>query len=314
MKTNKNNNKVLLKIKQFFLSKTKKVISYFKKPTKKVKNFLYIKYKISLKILIITLLLFILLFISLIYIYTYKSNIYNSINEFSTWINDFSQKNSDEVFKIDSITLFSSCDAKYKTSSANQFTIENLYQYLDIAIFISPENEELTAKNTYKSLYITNFTITSPPNLGQNFISYKDITSFSNSVFPDSYILSDSLDSLNFDISSEDNTNLATPTLYNNFANPITLTYITENIVTDYTFTNTDSSITYDGTLLNKCNINIEDIFSTFSFDIYIENNLGEKYKTTIFINNTTNINTLDIDGYTYTSNLNVTSTFYRYE
>ena len=40
----------------------------------------------------------------------------------------FPDKNQSTIFTIDSITLFSSADASYKTNTANNFTIQNLYQ------------------------------------------------------------------------------------------------------------------------------------------------------------------------------------------
>ena len=56
-------------------------------------------------------------------------------------------------------------------------------------------------------------------------------------------------DELEFNISQEDQTDLSKPTLYNNCANPITLSYINQNIKTDYTIIDTTNPITYDGTL-----------------------------------------------------------------
>ena len=43
----------------------------------------------------------------------------------------FADKNQSTIFVVDSITLFSSADASYKTNTANNFTIQNLYQYTD---------------------------------------------------------------------------------------------------------------------------------------------------------------------------------------
>ncbi len=75
-----------------------------------------------------------------------------------------------------------------------------------------------------------------------------------------------------------------TPTLYNNLANPITLSYVNQNIKTDYTFTDTSSPITYDGSLLKKCNIQLEQLTCNLSFDILITNNLDQNFKCTVFL------------------------------
>lgn len=89
---------------------------------------------------------------------------------------------------------------------------------------------------------------------------------------------------MDFAITSDDNINLDKPTLYNNLANPITLSYVNSNIKTDYTLTNTTNPITYDGSLLKKCNVLLNTISCNFSFDIYITNNLDQEFKCTIYI------------------------------
>ncbi len=63
-----------------------------------------------------------------------------------------------------------------------------------------------------------------------------------------------------FNITSEDEVNLDKPTLYNNLANPIVLSYINHNIKTDYTITDTSTPMTYDGSLLKRCNILLNNI------------------------------------------------------
>ena len=70
---------------------------------------------------------------------------------------------------------------------------------------------------------------------------------------------------MDFAITSDDNINLDKPTLYNNLANPITLSYVNSNIKTDYTLTNTTNPITYDGSLLKKCNVLLNTISCNFS-------------------------------------------------
>ena len=93
--------------------------------------------------------------------------------------------------------------------------------------------------------------------------------------------------------------------MYNNLANPITLSYINQNIKTDYTLTDTSIPITYDGSLLKRCNI---------SFDIYITNYLDEEFKTTVFVD----IPLIDGEKSIYDGNLKVTNNsnfvFYRYK
>lgn len=226
---------------------------------------------------VITIILFIIvlvLFYLLFYKYVLKRNFENSVL-------DFSNKNEETIFEIKNITFFSSCDAKNKSASSSNFTIENLYQYTDMALFITSPNEEKNLENTLKSLYIDNIKFTKLPTLGEPSLYYKNINNFAKSDIVDTNLINDRLD---FNVTSEDEANLDTPTLYNNLANPIVLSYVNSNIKTDYTITDTDTPITYDGTLLKKCDILLNSISSSLSFDIYITNNLGQNFKTTVYI------------------------------
>lgn len=223
----------------------------------------------------------------------------------------FASKNEKTIFSIDKCIIFSNCDAKNKTSSATNFTIENLYQYTDIALFINNNSKENTLENTLKSVKITNLNYTKQPSLGNYKIFYKDINTFAKSTLLNTNPFEEEL---NFEISSSDNTDLSTPTLYNNCANPIVLSYINENIKTDYTITNTSTPITYDGSLLKKCNILLNSLDVSFSFDIYITNNLDQEFKCTVFINNLLE----DNDKTLYDGALNITKNvnykFYRFK
>lgn len=257
---------------------------------------------------IIVFLLFIIVFI-LAYLlfqkYVIKSN-------FEKDILPFANKNDKTVFQVNKIVLFSNCDAKNKTGSSTNFTIENLYQYTDIALFINNNStEEKTLENTFKKVSIDNIQYHTSPKLGQTKLYFKGLNQFAKSTLLEENEITDKLD---FIITSENNANLDTPTLYNNLANPITLSYVNQNIKSDYTITDTTTPITYDGSLLKRCNITLDSISCQLSFDIYITNNLDEEFKTTIF---------LDIPLETpeksiYEGNINITKntnfTFYRYK
>lgn len=227
---------------------------------------------------IITFLLFIIVFILgylLFQKYVLKSN-------FEKDILSFANKNDKTVFQINKIVLFSNCDAKNKTSSSTNFTIENLYQYTDMAIFTNHSStEEKTLENTFKKVSISNIQYHTLPELGNPKLYFKGIGQFAKSDLIEENEIKDRLD---FTITSEDEANLETPTLYNNLANPITLSYVNQNIKSDYTITDTSTTITYDGSLLKRCNIALNLIACSLSFDIYITNNLDEEFKSTVFI------------------------------
>ena len=193
-------------------------------------------------------------------------NLFNMFYKKTVFENDvlaFWNKNQKTIFSINKCVFFTSCNAKNKTSSNTNFTIENLYQYTDIALFINNNSDE---------------------------------------------------NELNFEITSDDTNNLSSPTLYNNCANPIVLSYINENIKTDYTITDTSNPITYDGSLLKKCGILLNNLDSSFSFDIYITNNLDQEFKCTIFINIPTKLDDKSLYDGTITLKQNTNYIFYRYK
>lgn len=194
---------------------------------------------------IITVILFIIVFILcylLFYKYVLKRNFENSVL-------DFSSKNEETVFQIKNIVFFSNCDAKNKSASSSNFTIENLYQYTDMALFITSPNGEKTLENTLKSLYIDNINYTKRPELGEPNLYYKNINNFAKSDIIDNNLITDRLD---FEITSEDEANLDIPILYNNLANPIVLSYVNSNVKTDYTLTDTSTPITYNRNFIKK--------------------------------------------------------------
>ena len=231
--------------------------------------------KIILSIIAIILLIIVIWLGSLVF------NKYVLKKNFESSILSFADKNKSTIFEINNISLFSSCDAKNKNITASNYTIENLYQYTDIAIFISNNSVEKNLENTFKKLSIENIKFLNPPSSGQPNLYFKSINNYSKSDIVDDNIINDIFD---FEITSEDEVNLDNPVLYNNLANPITLSYVNSNIKSDYTITDTSSPITYDGSLLKKCNVPLSSISCKLSFDIFITNNLDQEFKSSIYI------------------------------
>ena len=191
--------------------------------------------------------------------------------------NYFEQSN---IFSINKIVLFSSANADSTINTNSTTTIHNLIQYTDLAIFIDNNSNEFNLENTLKSVSIENITFNTLPKLGNANLYYKNLKSFSTPEFSKENLIQNSL---NFDISSEDNADFSKPILYNNCANPITISYINSDIISDYTISN-KNIISYDGLLLKDCNIILNDLKCSFSFYIIIENNLGHKYRCPIYI------------------------------
>ena len=242
---------------------------------KNKKKFLNKIIKRAVVIMITIVLIFILIFLF--------NNIYGNLlsqKAFENSVIAFSQNNKETVFSINKIVFFSSCDSKNKTSSTTNFTIENLYTYTDIAIFINNNSEENTLENTLKSVKITNVKISEEPTMGTANLYFKSINNFAKSEFAEENLIENELE---FGVTSETEADLEKPILYNNCANPITLSYINQNIKTDYTMTDTENPIVYNGKLLERCNIELEKIQASISFDVEIENNKNQKFRTTIY-------------------------------
>ena len=256
---------------------------------------------------IITVIMFIIVFILcylLFYKYVLKRNFENSVL-------DFSSKNEKTIFEIKDITFFSNCDVKNKSASSSNFTIENLYQYTDMALFISSPESNKSYENTLKSVYIDNIKFTKTPTIGTPNLYYKNISNFAKSDITDNNLINNRLD---FNIANNEDANLDTPTLYNNLANPIVLSYVNSNIKTDYTITDTSSPITYDGTLLKKCDVLLSTIESSLSFDIYITNNLDQEFKCSIYIDIPLETDNETIYDGKVTLKKETNFTFYRYK
>lgn len=115
------------------------------------------------KIKILTIIVFLLLILVILFTFLLSQK-YVIKSNFEKDILAFANKNDKTVFEVNKIVLFSNCDAKNKTGSATNFTIENLYQYTDLAIFINHSStEEKTLENTFKNVSINNIQYTTSP-------------------------------------------------------------------------------------------------------------------------------------------------------
>lgn len=259
--------------------------------------------------------IFIILIIVLIVILFFLFNhIYNQLRkkkEFENEILSFSEKNEETVFSINKIVFFSSCDSKNKTSSQTNFTIENLYAYTDIAIFIDNGQKEISSENTLKNVKITNIKFTKQPESGTGNLYYKNVNNFAKSEIDENNKIENELQ---FETTSEDEVDLNKPVLYNNCANPITLSYVNQNIKTDYTMTDTQNPITYNGKLLKRCGVSVNSINTSISFDIEIQNNKKQKFRTTIYFDIPYEDEDKSIDDGSIVVEKNMNFNFYRYE
>ena len=260
---------------------------------------------------IIHIIIIIILIIILVFLFqkTYDKLLHK--RTFENSIISFAEKNKETIFSINKIVFFSSCDSKNKTSSKTNFTIENLYAYTDIAIFINNNSEENTVENTLKNVKISNIKFTKETSVGKPNLYYKSVENFAKSEIDENNIINEEL---KFEITSEDEADFSKPVLFNNCANPITLSYINQNIKTDYTMTDTQNPITYNGKLLERCGVPIQSIETTISFDIEIENNKNQKFITTVYFEIPYENENKSIHDGNLTVKKDTNFKFYRYE
>lgn len=256
----------------------------------------------------------ILIIVLIVILFFLFNHIYNQLRkkkEFENEILSFSEKNEETVFSINKIVFFSSCDSKNKTSSQTNFTIENLYAYTDIAIFIDNGQKEISSENTLKNVKITNIKFTKQPELGTGNLYYKNVNNFAKSEIDENNKIENELQ---FETTTEDEVDLSKPVLYNNCANPITLSYVNQNIKTDYTMTDTQNPITYNGKLLKRCGVSVNSINTSISFDIEIQNNKKQKFRTTIYFDIPYEDEDKSINDGSIVVEKNAKFNFYRYE
>lgn len=241
---------------------------YFKMKTKKI----------------FLLLILIILICILTYTLVNLRNKYKIKKDFENDIEKIISQNSSTIFSIDKIVFFSNCSATSKIADNSNIILENVYQYTDIAIYINNDQENSNSfeqENTLKEVYIDNIQFVSPASIGTPSLYYKNLYSFTKDEFPEKNLIEDSI---SFTLSSESEIDYSTPTLYNNCANPITISYLNNNIKTDYGIENSSNGIKYDGSLLKNCYITLNSLECTFKFDIHIKNNLDEDFICTVYI------------------------------
>lgn len=231
----------------------------------------------------------------LLYILVLLSTLLLAFLSFTT-IQEFKKKSSSEKamqnafsmdvsspFSVNKIVYFSGANGDAKINANSSFTISNLLQYTDIAIFINNNaNGNFDAKNTLKNVKLSNISYELSPSVGTSNLYFKNLNDFASNNYDESKKIENEL---NFEISSADEIDFSNPILFNNCANPITLCYVNSGLKNDYTLTDNISHISYDGSLLKRCGITLNSLACKLSFIITITNNLNEVYSCPFILN-----------------------------
>lgn len=234
------------------------------------------------------------------------------IMDYSNQMTSFVDKNSEPIFKIKEIILYSSAYAN-DNSEGEILRDLNIHQFTDISITIDNKSyiKDLSNKNTVSELYIDNIRIQSNSNKGVQLLNYKNPYQFGK--FTDM----EAADSrINFNIlhTNEDNKNndFSSPTFFTDCSNPITLGYVNKNILKNSKILNSDESIDFNGKLLKIANIKISDIAYRLTFQIHLKNSLEESFVYNVDLNMPLEDENSSIyDGYIFKKSNNASNSYY---
>lgn len=220
----------------------------------------------------------IIIFVVLISLFIYntiqtKKNI--SVNEVKEPV--LSLTTDSNIFKIDSVLMFASANALNNEEMQKDYWDLNLYQYSDIAINIDNHVsiDGLTQKNTIKEMYIDNISFPKTPDKGTPRLYLKDSSLFGKGIIDEENLIESRFD---FNIISSNEEEITAASFYADCSNPILLSAINEEIVSNFVIRNTNSAITFDGNLLLDATILLSNIEYSISFSIHIINELDEEY------------------------------------
>lgn len=218
--------------------------------------------------------IFVAIIICIILAYSFIINKHMKKNNYVKDVMELAAKNENNIFTLEKIYLCSSANV-IDNSIAQNLQDLSIYQYADIALHINNKNykEDITNENTIKELYIDNISLEGSSGIGEKSLIYTNSLDLGKNTDVQNIVNSDRID---FDIiyTNNDNQNrdYSKPTFYTDCSNPITLKYVNKNIVTGYKMEK-DSSISFNGKLLKKAGVNIEDIKCNLSFKINLVNN-----------------------------------------
>ena len=181
--------------------------------------------------------------------------------------------------------------------------------YSDIAIYIDNNSTKvLNNENTIKNIYIDNISFPITPVLGKLKLYQKNIKDFGKCTYSDSLSISDRLDFsvIKYDYDINENNIFAYDASL-----PLTLGYYNQNIKENFLISDTNNKISIDGSLLERCHVNLSDIEAKVCFNINIINNLDEHFvcpfSLLIPLNDSNNINSIYNGYFLYESdNLNM--------
>lgn len=223
----------------------------------------------------------VVLIVLLLLIFSMLSNIvYVDIVRKDNFEKDITKKfemNSNSTFSLDKIFIFSSADAINNPVNNKALWDINVLQFSDIAVYINNNKENgLSSKNTVKELYINNIKYNETPILGKCDIYYKNLNDFGKLSYIEENKISDIF---KFNVITENrNPDYSNKEVHTTISSPICFEFVNKDIKTNYIISDISTPLVYDGSLLQRCNVPINDINCNFSFSINIINNLEQHF------------------------------------
>ena len=97
-------------------------------------------------------------------------------------------------FSINKIVYFSTANAESSINQNSSFTINNLYQITDIAIFINNSaNGIYTNENTLKKVTLSDIKFNLSPSSGEPNLYYKNLNDFAKNVYDNNQKITESI-------------------------------------------------------------------------------------------------------------------------
>ena len=215
-------------------------------------------------------------------------------NKFTDEITNFANKSS--IFSLSRIYCYSSASGINNTEGKAMWDV-NISQYTDIALGLSINNvnNDLTnnlgnsnsqvvdtsPKYSISKIYIDNISF-SNNSTGTLSLCYIPILNFGLLSNEDLTEAISQQNTINFNIVDDKeillNNITIEPSIDKNLILPITLRYLNSNIKTNYTITNIDEKLSFDGNILKRASIPLSSIKNEVTFTIHIITKSGEEY------------------------------------
>lgn len=214
----------------------------------------------------------VVLLISIIAIFSY-SKYQNKIAYENEW-----NKN---IFNITEFAYFSSASATSNDTGNEAKWDINPYQYVNLAFKVNNQNDYTgkKSKNTIKNIQVENFKIIEAPQIGNLSFNYISPENLSLNELKLENVIENNL---SYEVKDFNEQLDYTKPQINRNGGYISFQIVNSNIKNNFVITDITTPLTYNGELLQRAEIDLEDLKYKLAFDVIVTNDLDEQYKCTI--------------------------------